>query len=253
MEPRGALELAGQVLAGDGEHFTTVVIAVHDPAAATLTYATAGHPPPIIVDAPPGEPPAGWTCPPIGWGVPTGRAQTTLSMPARALACFYTDGLTEARANGAMLGRPGLAGMLTSGAPAPTAPEVLERVRAAADASADDMAVCVVQPVRGAEAPFWMEELELDGRQLTGPRTHHFLRKRGLRRDRIADLIARARQLVDEQGTALLRLRTEPAGVTATVAIPPDVAHRVPGAHPAVAVSGESEAQALALARIATG
>ena len=34
--------------------------------------------------------------PPIGWGIPTGRRQTTVSFQAGAEACFFSDGVTEA-------------------------------------------------------------------------------------------------------------------------------------------------------------
>ena len=50
ISPRAAIAMVGErapvQLAG---RFTTVVLAVHDAAAGTLTFATAGHPPPIMV------------------------------------------------------------------------------------------------------------------------------------------------------------------------------------------------------------
>jgi len=50
MQPREALQMAGSVLAGKLEgDFITAMIAVHDAGSATLTYAAAGHPPPIVI------------------------------------------------------------------------------------------------------------------------------------------------------------------------------------------------------------
>ena len=49
LEPRAALALAGRVLADPlGERYATVAVGVYDTAASTLTYALAGHPPPIL-------------------------------------------------------------------------------------------------------------------------------------------------------------------------------------------------------------
>ncbi|MEA2404682.1 MAG: hypothetical protein QOE08_1329, partial [Thermoleophilaceae bacterium] len=84
LEPRQALEAAGRSLDDeslDGS-FATAVLAVHDPGAATLTYACAGHPPPILIGPGAHEPVTTAAAPPLGWGVPTGLRQTTVTFPA---------------------------------------------------------------------------------------------------------------------------------------------------------------------------
>ena len=78
---------------------------MHDPASGRFTYASAGHPPPIVAGcAEPYEPVTACSAPPIGIGEPTGFRQSTFTLTAGARACLYTDGVTEARANGRLLG-----------------------------------------------------------------------------------------------------------------------------------------------------
>ena len=105
LEPREALQIAGSVLAGKLQgDFVTALVAVHDAAAGTLTYATAGHPPPIVVSGAGFDPVLAATAPPLGVGASTGQRQTTLPFPRGAVACFYTDGLSEARTGDGQLG-----------------------------------------------------------------------------------------------------------------------------------------------------
>ncbi len=101
LEPRAALALAGCTLADPScERLTTVALAVYDSETATLTYALAGHPPPIIRGREMRDPLMVCCSPPIGWIEPTGRRQSTLSFAAGTEVCFFTDGLTEARCAG---------------------------------------------------------------------------------------------------------------------------------------------------------
>jgi serine phosphatase RsbU (regulator of sigma subunit) len=142
--------------------FATVLVAVYDPAARTLTYAGAGHPPPIVAGPDPRPPVTAASAPPLGLAMETGTRQTTISLPRGALACLYTDGLPEARSAGQMLGDKRLAELVEELGPEDGAEELVGRVTAEADVMPDDLAVCLVRPLRPSEAP-WIriEELEV--------------------------------------------------------------------------------------------
>lgn len=148
MSPRAALAEVGRRAPAwlDGR-LTTVVVAAHDPAAGTLTYATAGHPAPIVAGPGAAEPITACGSPPLGADVPTGLRETTLPFPPGSLACFFTDGLIEARAGHGMVGRERLAELVAALGPDDGADALLELVVAVADETPDDMAVCLLRPL----------------------------------------------------------------------------------------------------------
>jgi hypothetical protein len=163
LEPRTALRLGGETLEHNLSSFATAVVAIFDPATSTLTYSSAGHPPPIMLGPGGGKPITVCSSPPIGVGERTGDRQTTVVMPAGTIACFFTDGLAEARVSGDLLGRGRLVEILRELGPEPTAPELLERIRRDVHHTPDDMAACILRPViTDADAsPCRTEELEL--------------------------------------------------------------------------------------------
>ncbi len=86
---------AGQIPAAE---CASVFCAVIDPAAATVTYSSAGHPPPVLVT------PAGEhslldqaQSPPLAMLPGGGRPQASAALPPGATLLLYTDGLVERR------------------------------------------------------------------------------------------------------------------------------------------------------------
>jgi hypothetical protein len=254
LEPRAALALAGSVLSTPGEkRFATVVVAVHDGASGRLTYACAGHPPPIAVGFEAPDPITVCCSAPICCDLPTGRRQTTLSLPASGAMCFFSDGLPEARTGDDLLGRERLGELLEELGPSPSAPALLERIRRETSAAQDDMVACVITALTRSMAAAaqpdgqtQVEELEVDPEMLAGQRARDFLEACGLDRARVASTLAPASELVGSDGRALVRVERSLAG-DASVAVGPC---SVPSA-PAVAdAPGASPELALALSAV---
>jgi hypothetical protein len=147
--PAEAITLTDPCLDGhlDGQ-FATVIAAVYDHVAHAITYATAGHHPPLLlgVDR---EPPRVAAAPPIGAGLGGTPTDISLALAPGTTVCFFTDGLVEARRAGRPLGAERVAEML---AEAPDDAEALiAAVAADADAVNDDLAVCLLH--RPGEEP----------------------------------------------------------------------------------------------------
>jgi len=119
-----------------------VILAVYDRASSELTYAKAGHAPPIVLGAahdPDAEPAA---CP-IGLGLGRDWPELRLRLSDNVAVCLYTDGLEDAQAEGARLGRDTVAQLLAAQAE-PNATQLLDDVRALAFRVADDNAAVVL-------------------------------------------------------------------------------------------------------------
>jgi Stage II sporulation protein E (SpoIIE) len=222
LEPRSALALAGRVLVDPtGQRFATVAVGIYEAQTSKLTYALAGHPPPILLGFPTREPLTLCSSPPIGWGMPTGRRQTTVSLPAGAEACFFSDGLIEARCEGELLGGERLREILAGLGREPEAADLLEQVRAAAQGAPDDMVACVLSPEPTAgDRCIRVEELEADMSALAGVDVGHFLEGCLVPTHEIARTIGLARGIAASFGTALLRVELGPTSATATAVAP---------------------------------
>ena len=124
-------------------HFVTVVAAVYDPDSAELTYAKAGHAPPIVLGAghdPDAEQPA---CP-LGLGLGESWPEYRLPLDPGVSVCLYTDGLEDARAAGARIGREQVVRLLAA-RPEPDAARLLADLGDHADLISDDTAAVVLR------------------------------------------------------------------------------------------------------------
>jgi serine phosphatase RsbU (regulator of sigma subunit) len=124
----------------------TVIAAVYDESTAELTYAKAGHAPPIVLGTahdPEAEEPA---CP-IGLGLGTSWPEFRLHLCEDVAVCLYTDGLEDARLDGTRIGRSRVVGLLAAQDP-PDATQLLTDLGELADQMSDDTAAVVLRGVR---------------------------------------------------------------------------------------------------------
>jgi hypothetical protein len=224
MEPRSALALAGRVLArANAEHFATVVVGIYNTHDGCLTFAGAGHPPPILHGLQTRQPLRVCASPPIGWTVPTGRRQTTVSLPPGAVVCFFSDGLVEARCRDDLLGWERLSEMLGELGARPNASKLLARVRSVAQATPDDMAACILVPEMAVVGEaVHVEELEVDAKALGNGFARRFLETCELPGAELEQTLARAADMVSALGASLLRVQlTAKAPAKASISAPP--------------------------------
>jgi hypothetical protein len=212
LSPRDAVQTAGAVLERQlGGVFATVLAATYQPRERVLVYASAGHPPPVVLGAAAHAealaPVTASTSPPIGVGMRTGTRQTVVSIPGRSQICFHTDGVTEARVGAELFGTGRLIDTLVELGPGASAAAVLARVAERADARPDDMAACLLGVEGDDAAPTTLvEELELDREEATSDRTARFLLACGVERSELADVIHAACVAAGRAGTVVLEL-----------------------------------------------
>ena len=216
LEPRAALELAGEVLGRDpAATMATAVLAVHDPRSGVLTWAGAGHPPPILLGDSVDEPLTAAAAPPLGAATATGLRQTSVHLPRGSAACFFSDGLIDARAGGGRLGLDRLAELANELGDRLNASTLLDAVAREASEIIDDMAVCVLRPaVRPAGEPIAapqgrVEELALPPGQISTSLMQRFLWACGVEADEALAAMSAARETAREGSGVLLRVETE--------------------------------------------
>jgi serine phosphatase RsbU (regulator of sigma subunit) len=208
LSPRDALQAAAPVLERQlGSSFATVVLATYEPRDRILVYACAGHPPPVVAGTQPLTALTACSSPPLGAGQPTGRRQTVVSVPGQALACFYTDGVVEARVGPELFGARRLKQTLADLPPDASASIVLDRVSEQSDRRPDDMAACLLR-IEGDElAPrVEVEELELDRRDIARGRAERFLLAGGLHPDELGEVLRSVQAAAAQHGGVVLEL-----------------------------------------------
>jgi hypothetical protein len=207
MSPREALQVAAPVLERQlDDSFATVVLSIYDPAHRTLAYACAGHPPPVFSGEAP-VPNTACSAPPIGVGWPTGTRQTELLLAGAGRACFYTDGVIEAKVDGELFGAERLWRIVDSLATEDGAETLLDRVAEESVERPDDMAACVLALDGPARAVTVLaEEVEIHRRELGGARLPRFLAAGGLAPQEIEAVLAQAETAVRRDGSVVLRM-----------------------------------------------
>jgi hypothetical protein len=209
LPPRATLHVASSVLAPHlGGRQVTIAVAIFDPGTGRLTYACAGHWPPLLLGTDV-QPITVCSSPPIGVDAPTGRRQTTIALPPGAAACFYTDGLDEAPVAFGRLGRDGVADELRAVGPQGRAADLIERVVRRSRRQPDDMAACMLEALPGG-SDSWslrLEELEIDAAALSGGWAERFMDDCGVGQAHIAKALREAREVVAHSGTAVIVVR----------------------------------------------
>ena len=210
LEPREVLKIGSHALA---EHldggFATVAVAVHERASGRFTYASAGHPPPVVVGtAEPFEAVTACSAPPLGIGEATGFRQSTFTLSPGARACLYTDGVSEARTDGHLLGVARLEHALEALPADAGADQLLDTVADMADEIPDDMAICLVTASQGVPAAGpRIEELEV-GEHEVGDALERFLRACGVALGDVPGILREAGQAARREGSVTVRVRT---------------------------------------------
>jgi hypothetical protein len=210
LEPRDVLKVGSAALA---EHldggFATVTVAVYDSANGRFTYASAGHPPPVVAggDAP-FEPVIACPAPPLGIGEPTGFRQSMFTLTSGARVCLYTDGVTEARVDGGLFGVGRFEQALAALPPDADAEVLLDSVAGVADEIRDDMAVCLVTapPDAPATGPS-IEELEVTDEHEVGDSLERFLRACGVPLGDVPGVLREAGEAARREGSVTVRVR----------------------------------------------
>src|SRR3954471_8166400 len=211
LAPREALQVAGRVVDQQkrDDVSATLIAAVHAPTAGPLSYASAGHPPPIVLGPAAHEPMIVGSSPPLGVDSATGLRQTTLPLPAGSTVYLFTDGLFEARRGTAILGRKRVAELLAELGPDGTARDLVDRVERDSDAIRDDVAVCImhVDGDTSATGTVRVEELEVQAGEIDGSRVRRFLEGAGVDPAEMGSVMAAARKRAATDGSVLLRVR----------------------------------------------
>ena len=244
LTPRSTLHVAANVLEAHlGDRQVSIAVAIFDPGMGRLTYACAGHAPPLLLGGRT-VPVTASSSPPIGAGAPTGRRQTTIALPPASAVCFHTDGLDEAPVAAGRLGREAVAEELAAVGAQGDAAELIARIVQRSKRQPDDMAACILTALPGGSERWYLqlEELEVDDAALRGGWADRFLGACGVEAHRRARALLQAREIIDRDGTAVVEVRLGEALAEVRVTAPPavmlPVERRATGSNVAAATGG---------------
>jgi serine phosphatase RsbU (regulator of sigma subunit) len=122
--------------------FVTVIAGVYDPMTGELTYAKAGHAPPIVLGTA-HDPAAEVPAPPLGLGVGESWPEYRMQLGEGVSVCLFTDGLQDAVVGDARVGRDAIERMLAAH-DVPDAGRLLSDLESMADDLCDDTAAVVL-------------------------------------------------------------------------------------------------------------
>jgi sigma-B regulation protein RsbU (phosphoserine phosphatase) len=125
-------------------NFVTVIAGVYDPGTGVLTYAKAGHAPPIVLGTA-HDPAAEEPVPPIGLGVGETWPEYSVRLGEGVSVCLFTDGLQDALVGDTRVGRDEVERMLAAH-DVPDAGRLLRDLEGLADRVGDDTAAVVLSP-----------------------------------------------------------------------------------------------------------
>jgi len=148
-DPAGVLAAQNMLmLAGGLGPFATTVFGVYRPATGALTWASAGHLPPLVVSEGRATLLTGHEHPPLGFVTDPGygTAETTLAPGDRVV--LYTDGLVERRGENIVDGLDRLLRLVPRGGPAGTACREVLDVLGVASGGGDDVCVLTLDRLR---------------------------------------------------------------------------------------------------------
>jgi hypothetical protein len=142
--PAEAFARADQLLTRELQpNFVTVIAGVYDPRTGELTYAKAGHAPPIVLGAD-HDPAAEEAVPPLGIGVGESWPEYRVRLGEGVSVCFFTDGLQDAQVGEERVGRAEIVRLLAAH-DVPDAGRLLADLEVLADRMSDDTAAVVLR------------------------------------------------------------------------------------------------------------
>jgi serine phosphatase RsbU (regulator of sigma subunit) len=117
----------------EGNRFATVAFAAYDRTRKTLSYASAGHPPGLVLSTNSVVRELGATGPAVGWAADATFAEIPIDVGPGDLIVLCSDGITETQTpSGGCFGTDGLLRVVSQAAHL-TAPEIVSEVMAALD------------------------------------------------------------------------------------------------------------------------